>query len=219
MRSMPKAMVSWSSGKDAAFAWLETSRLGLADVVGVFTTVGEMDGRVPIHEVDARLLAQQVDALGLPHVAIPLPDPCPNAIYEERLRDAFARLRAEGVTHVVFGDLFLDDIRAYRDRLLAASGMTGVYPLWRRDTADVARSIVASGIEARVIAVDPARLDASFVGRTYDAALLEGLPHGVDPCGERGEFHTFVEAGPMMRWSVGPAFPHRQARVTTFRPS
>lgn len=199
---VPKAVVSWSSGKDAAFAMLEAQRLGLADIVGMLTTVSEVDGRVPIHELDARLLARQVAAIDLPHIAVALPEPCPNAIYEDRLRRAFARLRDDGIDHIVFGDLFLADIKDYRDRLLAACGMTGLYPLWQRDTHRVARDLIASGIEPRVIAVDATRLDRSFIDRVFDLSLLDDLPPDVDPCGERGEFHTFVENGPMMRHPV-----------------
>ena len=198
----PKSVVSWSSGKDAAFALIEARRLGLADVVGVLTTVDETDGHVPIHGVDRSSLARQVAALGLDSTLVRLPRASPNRVYEARLTAAYARLREAGIAHVVFGDLFLEEIRAYRDRLLAACGMTGIYPLWDRDTSEVARAIVASGIVARIVAVDPARVDACLVGRLFDEALIESLPAGVDPCGENGEFHTFVEGGPMMKERV-----------------
>jgi uncharacterized protein (TIGR00290 family) len=201
-RGLVKAAVSWSSGKDAAFAMVEAQRLGLAEIVATFTTVDERDGHIPIHGVDASSLARQVEAIGLPHFDISLPDACPNVIYEECLHDAFTRLRRIGIEHVVFGDLFLEDIRWYRDRLLAKSGMTGIYPLWQRDTRNVSGEILSCGIRARIVAVDSSRLDPSFVGRAYDAMLIRALPPGVDPCGENGEFHTFAEDGPMMRHAV-----------------
>ena len=195
----PLAFVSWSSGKDSAFALHEARRLGLADVVGLLTTVNEVYNRVAMHGVRDALLDRQVAALGLPCIKIPLPSPCPNAIYEARMAEAIERIKSQGVRHVVFGDLFLEDIRAYREAQLEASAMTGVFPLWRRDTRALATEMIASGMVAHLACVDPKRLDRRFAGRRFDAALLADLPADVDPCGENGEFHTVVTAGPMFR--------------------
>jgi uncharacterized protein (TIGR00290 family) len=189
--------MSWSSGKDSAFALWEAQRAGLIDVVGVLTTVNETYCRVAMHGVRDTLLDRQAAALGLPCLRVGIPNPCPNEVYEARMRDATARLTAEGITHMVFGDLFLEDIRAYREERLREAGMTGVYPLWGRDTAELARDMIASGLVAHLTCVDPRRLDRSFAGRRFDASLLADLPPGVDPCGENGEFHTVVTAGPM----------------------
>jgi len=193
----PKAYISWSSGKDSAYALHEARSLGLAEVVGAITTISEAYGRVAMHGVRASLLDRQMAALGIPSVRVMLPTPCSNEIYEARFGEACERLRAEGVRHIVFGDLYLEDIRAYRERQLAALGMTGIFPLWRRDTPSLARVMIASGLIAYLTCVDPRRLDASFAGREFDDRLLEDLPPGVDPCGENGEFHTVVSAGPM----------------------
>ena len=193
----PKAYMSWSSGKDAAFALYEARRLGLADIVGVLTTTNEAFDRVAMHGVRRRVLQAQVTALGLPVLEVPLPWPCSNEEYEARMIAATAAIRAQGVEHMVFGDLFLEDIRAYREERLAAAGMTPIFPLWGRDTAALARDMIASGLVAHLACVDPKQLDPSFAGRRFDAALLADLPAGVDPCGENGEFHTVVSAGPM----------------------
>ncbi len=193
----PKALLSWSSGKDSAYALAEVRRADDLEIVGLLTTVTAAYDRVAMHGVRRALLEQQAEAAGLPLVVVELPAPCSNAEYEARLGAALARARAEDVVHVVFGDLFLEDIRAYREVQLAAHWMTGVYPLWGRETRALAREMVASGIRARLACVDPRQLDRAFVGRVFDEALLEALPAGVDPCGERGEFHTFVTHGPM----------------------
>jgi uncharacterized protein (TIGR00290 family) len=193
----PKAFISWSSGKDSAFALLEARRLGLADIVGVLTTVSEAHDRVSMHGVRNALLDRQVAALGLPCLKVTLPSPCSNEIYEARMAAAIERIKAENVRHIVFGDLFLQDIRAYRETKLAAAGMAGIFPLWRRDTGALARDMIACGLLAHLVTVDPRKLDRGFAGRRFDHELLAALPPGVDPCGENGEFHTFVSAGPM----------------------
>ena len=197
MSRPPKAYISWSSGKDSAYALHEARSLGLAEVVGAITTISEAYDRVAMHGVRASLLDRQMAALGIPSVRVMLPSPCSNEIYEARFGEACERLKAEGVRHIVFGDLYLEDIRAYRERQLAALGMTGIFPLWRRDTPSLARAMIASGLIAYLTCVDPRRLDASFAGREFDDRLLEDLPPCVDPCGENGEFHTVVSAGPM----------------------
>jgi uncharacterized protein (TIGR00290 family) len=193
----PKAYVSWSSGKDSAFALYEVRRQGLAEVVGALTTLSVAYGRVAMHGVRESLLDRQLAALGLLGLKIALPTPCSNEQYEAQMLLAFERIKAEGITHIVFGDLYLPDIRAYRERQLAAAGLRGIFPLWQRDTAALAREMIASGVVAHLVCVDPRRLGREFAGRRFDARLLAELPAGVDPCGENGEFHTLVSAGPM----------------------
>jgi uncharacterized protein (TIGR00290 family) len=193
----PRAFMSWSSGKDSAFALHEARRLGLADIVGVLTTVNEKYDRVAMHGVRASLLDRQIAALGLPAIKINIPSPCTNEIYEARMAETCAAIKTQGVDHIVFGDLYLEDIRAYREEKLAPLGMTAIFPLWQRPTRALAEAMIASGLVAHLVCVDPKQLDRSFAGRRYDAALLADLPPGVDPCGENGEFHTVVSAGPM----------------------
>jgi uncharacterized protein (TIGR00290 family) len=193
----PKAYVSWSSGKDSAYALHEARRLGLADIAGVLTTINEVYDRVAMHGVRNALLDRQIAALGLPAIKVPIPNPCPNEIYEARMEEACARIEAQGIRHIVFGDLYLEDIRAYRIEKLSAAGMEPIFPLWQRETARLAREMVASGLSARIACLDPRRLDRSFAGRRFDAGFLRDLPAGIDPCGENGEFHTAVTAGPM----------------------
>ncbi len=198
----PKALVSWSSGKDAAYALAEVRRASELDVVGLLTTINGAFERVAMHGVRRTLLARQAAACALPLYEIELPWPGPNDAYARALAAALVRARGDGITHVVFGDLFLDDIRAYREAQLAALGMTCVFPLWGRDTRALAEEMVASGVRARLACVDPRQLDRAFAGRTFDAALLRELPPHVDPCGERGEFHTFATHGPMFAHPV-----------------
>jgi uncharacterized protein (TIGR00290 family) len=194
---VPKAYISWSSGKDSAYALCEARAAGLADVVGAITTFSEVYDRVAMHGVRASLLDRQIAALGLPSLKVMLPSPCSNEIYEARFAAACEPLKNAGIRHIVFGDLFLEDIRAYRERQLAALGMTPIFPLWRRPTAALAREMIASGLVAHLVCVDPRRLAREFAGRRFDATLLDQLPPDVDPCGENGEFHTVVTAGPM----------------------
>jgi uncharacterized protein (TIGR00290 family) len=193
----PTAYVSWSSGKDSAFALYEAERLGLARIAGVLTTINEVYDRVAMHGVRSALLDRQIAALGLPCTKVLLPSPCPNDVYETRMAHACAQIKSQGIELIVFGDLFLADIRAYREEQLAAAGMHGVFPLWLRDTAVLAQTMIASGLVAHIVCLDPRRLDRRFAGRRFDDALLRELPETVDPCGENGEFHTVVTAGPM----------------------
>jgi uncharacterized protein (TIGR00290 family) len=195
--SPPRAILSWSSGKDGAFALHEVRRLGLANVVGLLTTIDDRLDRVAMHGTRRALLDAQVAALGLPLIEVRLPWPCPNGTYEAHMADALAGVAKDGVRHVIFGDLFLRDIRAYREARMAAAGMEAIFPLWDRDTGELARAMISSGLEAHLVTVDPRTLDPSFAGRRFDADLLAALPPGVDPCGENGEFHTVVTAGPM----------------------
>jgi uncharacterized protein (TIGR00290 family) len=194
-----KALIAWSSGKDSAFALHCVRQHGEFDIVGALTTITETFGRVSIHGVRDEVLRAQLDAAGLPPLIVPIPYPCSNAIYETRMGEAVARAKRDGVTHIIFGDLFLEDIRAYRIEKLQGTGITPVFPLWRKPTVQLARAMIASGLEAYIVTVDLAKLPASFAGRKFDETLLANLPEGVDPCGENGEFHTCVVAGPMFR--------------------
>ena len=193
----PNALISWSSGKDSAWALHESRNEGVLDIVGVLTTITQPYGRVSMHGVRESVLAQQVERLGLPLYQVYLPAPCSNDIYQAQMAEALQRSRDAGITHVVFGDLFLDDVRQYRKTQMLEAGMTPVFPLWQRDTTLLARDMLAQGLEATITVVDPKQLDPAFAGRPYDATFLDARPQGVDPCGERGEFHTVVTAGPM----------------------
>jgi uncharacterized protein (TIGR00290 family) len=198
----PKAFVSWSSGKDSAFALLEAKRRGLADVVGVITTISEEYDRVAMHGVRHSVLDRQIAALGLPCIKVPLPTRCTNEIYESRMAKAVEEIQNQGIRHIVYGDLFLEDIRAYREEKLSAAGMTGIFPLWKRDTDALAQEMIAEGVVAHLVCIDPKKLDRAFAGRLFDRELLAELPGTVDPCGENGEFHTVVSAGPMFTVNI-----------------
>jgi len=194
-----KALVAWSGGKDAAWA-LHLARQQDVEVAALLTTTAA--GRVAMHEVRGALVEAQAAAAGLPLWTVPLPWPCPNAEYESAMRAVLERARKEGIEAVVFGDLFLAEIRAYRESLLAGTGVRPVFPLWGKDTAALAAQMIAQGLRATVVCVDLRKLSARFAGRDLDAALLADLPEGCDPCGENGEFHTFAWGGPMFRAPV-----------------
>lgn len=196
-RGRPKAWLAWSSGKDSAWALHTIRQSGELDVVALLTTINRTHQRVAMHAVREALVEMQAEAAGLALVKVPIPSPCTNEIYEQAMGEAMARARAEGVYHVAFGDLFLEDIRAYREKNLSACGMTAVFPLWLTDTRGLAQEMIAGGLSAYLTCVDPRKLDRKFAGRRFDAQLLRELPAGVDPCGENGEFHTFANAGPM----------------------
>lgn len=208
----PKAILSWSSGKDSAFALHEVRNRGLADVVALLTTVNETHERVAMHGVRERLLDLQAEAAGLPLIKVKLPWPCPNETYEERMEEATVRIKADGITHTIFGDLFLEDVRAYREKRLDAAGMAGLFPLWGRDTAVLAREMIASGMEPHIACLDPKHLPEHFAGRRFDESFLAELPDTVDPCGENGEFHTVVTAGPMFRRPIAVELGEAVAR-------
>jgi uncharacterized protein (TIGR00290 family) len=192
-----RALVAWSSGKDSAYALHLARQDGAYEVVGLLTTVTDAYERVAMHGVREALLDAQAASVGLPLVKVRIPSPCPNEVYERAMGEAMAAALDDGIDHVVFGDLFLADIRAYREAQLARVGMTTIFPLWLRDTAALAREMIGAGMTAVLTCVDPKQLDRGFAGRTFDAALLDALPASVDPCGENGEFHTLVTAGPM----------------------
>ena len=212
MRQRPKALISWSSGKDSAFALHEVRRDGELDVVGALTTVSETFERVSIHGVRQEILYAQCEAAGLPPRIVPIPYPCPNEVYEARMGEAVARAAQEGISRIIFGDLFLADIRAYREQKLAGTGITPVFPLWQRPTPALAQAMIASGIEAHLATVDLKKLSAEFAGRKFDAGFLADLPDGIDPCGENGEFHTCVVAGPMFSHRIAVATGERVER-------
>jgi uncharacterized protein (TIGR00290 family) len=191
-----KILLSWSSGKDSAWSLHVLRQAYPGAVAALLTTVnGEFD-RVAMHGVRRELLEAQAHAARLPLWQVPLPYPCSNEIYEARMRDACARAVAEGFTHVAFGDLFLEDVRRYREERLAGTGLTPLFPLWGVPTGALAREMIAGGVRAKLSVVDTRKVDASLVGREFDLALLSDLT-GIDSCGENGEFHTFVYAGPM----------------------
>jgi len=188
--------MSWSSGKDSTLA-LHVARNDLGmEVKRLLTTVNAAADRVAMHAVRRDLLEAQAARLGIPLHVVEIPSPCPNSRYEEVMAEAMARALEEGADHVVFGDLFLEDVRAYREERLRGSGVSPVFPLWGRDTHELARRMIGAGVRAVVTCVDPRQVPADLVGRQYDEQFLAALPEGADPCGERGEFHTFVWDGP-----------------------
>jgi uncharacterized protein (TIGR00290 family) len=191
-----KTLLAWSSGKDSAWT-LHVLRSQGIKVSALLTTLNQAADRVAMHGVRRTVLESQAVAAGVPLWQVPLPWPCTNDDYEARMADACRRAVAEGFDTIAFGDLFLADIRTYRERQLAGSGLTPIFPLWQIPTAQLARDMIGSGLRARLSCVDSRQLDAAFAGREFDVALLADLPASVDPCGENGEFHTCVYDGPM----------------------
>jgi uncharacterized protein (TIGR00290 family) len=197
-----KILLSWSSGKDSAWA-LHVLRQQGANVAGLLTSLNETVRRVSMHGVREEILHAQARAAGLPLSTIPLPWPCTNDIYEARLRTAVERAVAEGFTHVAFGDLFLEDVRQYREERLRGTGLIPLFPLWGRPTSALAREMIAGGLTARISTLDPRVMPRDLIGAAFDEALLERLPATVDPCAERGEFHTCATGGPMFDAPIG----------------
>jgi len=198
----PKALIAWSSGKDSAWALHKVRRAGEFDIVGALTIVTDAFDRISMHGVREVLLRAQLDAAGLRAAIMRIPYPCPNEIYETKMTAAMQVAKARGITHIIFGDLFLEDVRAYRVQALADTGIAPVFPLWGLPTAALAREMIDAGVEAYLSAVDLKKLPASFAGRRFDDALLNVLPASADPCGENGEFHSFVSAGPMLAHKI-----------------
>jgi uncharacterized protein (TIGR00290 family) len=194
-----RVLLSWSSGKDSAWALHVLRQHQDVELIGLLTTVNTTHGRVAMHATRLALVEAQARAVGLPLHIIPLPWPCSNEVYERAMRRAVEEGVKRGATHIAFGDLFLEDIRAYRIKQLEGSGLEPLFPLWHEPTEVLARRMIDAGLEAVITCVDPKKLSPSFAGRKFDHALLDELPPGVDPCGENGEFHTCVLAGPMFR--------------------
>ena len=194
-----KCLVSWSSGKDSA--WLvHVLRTQQVEIGALLTTINDPAQRVAMHSVRVSVLEAQAAAMGLPLWTVPIPSPCPNEVYEEAMAGAVRRAVAEGFTHVAFGDLFLADIRRYREERLAGTGLTPLFPLFDPDAAATTRlaaKMITAGLRARITCLDPRVISREFAGREFDARLLDELPASIDPCGERGEFHTCAYAGPM----------------------
>jgi uncharacterized protein (TIGR00290 family) len=193
--------LSWSGGKDSALALWVLREQGI-EPEALITTVTDAYDRISMHGVRRGLLASQSDTLGIPLIEVRIPPACVNDVYEARMAEAFASAPLSEVEAVAFGDLFLEDVRAYREERLAATGRRGLFPLWGHDTGVLAREFIAAGFQAYIVCLDPRSLDASFAGRAYDEQLLADLPANVDPCGENGEFHTFVHAGPIFAESI-----------------
>ena len=192
-----KILLSWSSGKDSAWALHLLNQAHPGSVGALLTTVNEAVDRVAMHAVRRDVLEAQAAAANLPLHVVPIPSPCPNEIYEERMREAVGVAVREGFTHAAFGDLFLEDVRRYREEKLAGSGLTPLFPVWGIPTRELAEQMIDGGLKARLACVDTRVLDAQFVGREWDRLLLSELPDSIDVCGEKGEFHTCVYAGPM----------------------
>jgi uncharacterized protein (TIGR00290 family) len=188
--------MSWSSGKDSTLALHQVRTEGKLDVVGLLTTVNSVADRVAMHGVRRTLLEAQAASLGLPLHVVELPWPCPNEVYEMRMTEALHHARGVSVEAMVFGDLFLEDVRRYREDALRDTGLHSVFPLWQRPTPQVARELLDLGVRALITCVDTAQAPRQIAGRWYDEALLDELPDTVDPCGENGEFHTVVVDGP-----------------------
>ncbi|HEU5457168.1 MAG TPA: ATP-binding protein [Terracidiphilus sp.] len=193
---MTRVLLSWSSGKDSAWTLQLLRRQPDVEIIGLLTTLNAQFDRVAMHGTRRAIIQAQADAAGLPLWVVQLPWPCPNAVYEQQMVEAIQRAKAEQVDAIAFGDLFLADVRAYRENMLKNTGIAPLFPLWKLPTSDLARQMIASGLRARVVCVDPRRLPASFCNREFDESFLADLPEDVDPCGERGEFHTCAYAGP-----------------------
>lgn len=199
---VPKALLAWSSGKDSAWTLHVLRQRGDVEVVGLLTTINEVHDRVAMHAVRTTLLQAQAAAAGLPLWPVPIPSPCSNYEYEAAMSAVIQRAQTAGITIMAFGDLFLEDVRRYRETQLASTGITPLFPLWGLPTKELAADMIRSGLRARLTCVDPKQMSASFVGREFDDSLLDELPASADPCGERGEFHTFAYAGPMFRHPI-----------------
>lgn len=203
MKSRKKTLVSWSSGKDSAWMLYQLQQSEEFEATALLTTLNSAADRVAMHAVRRELLRRQAHATGLPLIEVELPWPCDNETYESLMSAALqAAIEDHSVTHIAFGDLFLEDIRDYREKQLSNIALVPVFPLWRLDTTALANTMIESGLQARISCVDPRQLDARFAGDAFDTELLGSLPDDIDPCGENGEFHTFVTDGPMFRHPV-----------------
>ncbi|MFH1925473.1 MAG: diphthine--ammonia ligase [Chloroflexota bacterium] len=199
---MEKVIVSWSGGKDSALSLYEIQRDGNYQVVSLLTSISEPHDRVSMHGVRRTLLEQQSRALGLPLIKIPIPRECSEEEYESRLMDVLGKVKSDGINHVVFGDIFLEWIKEYREKNLSRLGMTPILPIWGRETLELTRSFISLGFKAVITCVNTKLMPRSFLGKVLDENFLSELPPGVDPAGENGEFHSFVFAGPIFRQSI-----------------
>jgi uncharacterized protein (TIGR00290 family) len=197
-----KALLSWSSGKDSAWTLHVLRQAAEYEMVGLLTTINASFDRVAMHGVRRELVEAQAAAAGLPLWKVPLPWPCANEQYEAAMREACAKAIDAGVQAVAFGDLFLEDVRQYREDRMRGLGLTPVFPLWKVDTRRLIRDMWAGGLRSRIVCLDPKKLPASFAGRDVHPQLLDELPAGIDPCGENGEFHTFVYGGPIFAHAI-----------------
>jgi uncharacterized protein (TIGR00290 family) len=205
-----RILVSWSTGKDSAWMLHVLKQAHPTEIAGLLTTTNQAFDRVAMHAVRRKLLEAQADAAGLPLHVLPLPWPCSNEQYEAIMKAAMAGFLADGITHIAFGDLFLEDVRRYREDRMVGTGIAPLFPIWKtKPTRDLAQDMIEGGLQARLTCIDPRKLDRSFAGRTFDQQLLSDLPPEVDPCGENGEFHSFAFAGPMFRHPI----PNRVGEV------
>lgn len=202
MNHMKKILLSWSSGKDSAWALHILRQQREYEVAGLLTTINSAFDRVAMHSTRRVLAEMQAAAAGLPLTSVPLPWPCSNADYESIMKRVCDEAVASGISAIAFGDLFLADVRAYRERQLKGTGLEPLFPIWNIPTDKLAREMISSGLRAKLVCIDPKALSPAFVGREFDQSLLEDLPPGADPCGENGEFHSFVYAGPMFRAAI-----------------
>ena len=192
-----KAVVSWSTGKDSAYAYYLVAQSDEYEVVGLLTTITGTFGRVAMHGTREAILDAQAERIGMPIHKVKIPWPCTNEIYESTMGAAFEQLKADGITHIIFGDLYLEDIRSYREASVNGTGLTCVFPLWGMDTDELSKAMTASGLQAVLVCIDPKALQKDFAGQLYNQELVADLPVDADPCGENGEFHTAVVNGPM----------------------
>ena len=197
-----KTLLSWSSGKDSAWTLYQLQQDKNIELAGLVTTVNQTHQRVAMHAVRVALLKQQAAAANLPLYIIPIPHPCSNDAYNQAMLSFFESIEGLGVTHMAFGDLYLDDIRQYRIENLKSTGLEPLFPLWLKPTDQLAQEMLAGGLKTRITCVDPKQLPASFAGRDFNQQFLDDLPAGVDPCGENGEFHSFAYAGPMFKHAI-----------------
>jgi uncharacterized protein (TIGR00290 family) len=201
MHKIPIVMC-WSGGKDSSLALQALLNSSEYDVKALLTTVTQEYDRISMHGVRRQLLEAQAASIGLPLHTVLIPPTCHNDTYEQRMREACESFKAQGIHHMAFGDLYLEDIRTYRDKMLAQIAMTAIYPVWGLDTKQLAQDFIASGFRAILCCTDPAQIPSEFCGRDYDQSLLTDLPTTCDPCGENGEFHTFVHAGPIFKQAI-----------------
>jgi uncharacterized protein (TIGR00290 family) len=199
---MDKVIVSWSGGKDSARAYYELQKAGSHEIVALLTTVTEGYDRISMHGVRRSLLEQQAQALGVPVEKVYITQKASNEEYEARMKEKLLAYKTKGVFSVLIGDIFLDDLKKYREKKLAEVGMRGIFPIWKQDTGELARSFIELGFKAVITCVDSHHLEKDFAGREFDRQFLADLPPGVDPCGENGEFHSFVYDGPIFRGPI-----------------